>query len=111
MAMSILHRATGAALYAGTILLAWGLLAAAAGPSGFATFKAFIGSWFGLLILFGYTWALVYHLLSGLRHLIWDLGYGFGAQERFALSRLAAIGSVVLTLAIWVVGFAVGGVR
>jgi succinate dehydrogenase / fumarate reductase cytochrome b subunit len=111
MAMSILHRATGFALYAGTILLAWGLLAVASGPTGFATFKAFIGSWFGLLVLFGYTWALVYHLLSGLRHLVWDLGYAFGEVERFNLSRLVAAGSVVLTLLIWIVGFTVGGGR
>lgn len=111
MAMSILHRATGAALYAGTVLLAWWLLAAASGPTGFATFKAFIGSWFGLLVLFGYTWALVYHLLSGIRHLVWDLGYAFGTTERFAISRLVAAGSVLLTLLIWIIGFMVGGGR
>jgi succinate dehydrogenase / fumarate reductase cytochrome b subunit len=111
MAMSILHRATGVALYFGTILLAWWLLAAAAGPSGYATFQSFVGSWIGRLIVFGYTWALIHHLLSGIRHLVWDLGYGFGAEEREWLTKAAVIGSVVLTIVLWVVAFAAGGGR
>ena len=95
MAMSIVHRITGLALYFGTLLLVWWLLATASGPQAYATFQGFIGSWFGRLILFGYTWALIHHLLGGVRHLIWDLGYGFGPNEREWLTRAAVIGSIV----------------
>jgi succinate dehydrogenase / fumarate reductase cytochrome b subunit len=111
MAMSILHRATGAALYAGTILLVWWLLAVASGPTGHAYFQGFIGSWFGRLILFGYTWALIHHLLSGLRHLVWDLGYCYDTIERERLTRAAAYGAIGLTLLVWIVAYAIGGGR
>jgi succinate dehydrogenase / fumarate reductase, cytochrome b subunit len=110
MAMSIVHRITGVALYFGTLLLVWWLLATASGPSAYAMFQSFTGSWFGRLILFGYTFALIHHLLGGLRHLIWDLGYGFGPSEREWLTRAALIGSVSLTIIIWII-FAAGGLR
>jgi succinate dehydrogenase / fumarate reductase cytochrome b subunit len=74
MAMSVVHRITGCALYFGTLLLAWWLLAAATGAKYFDTANAFFGSWFGQLILLGYTWALVHHMLGGIRHFIWDTG-------------------------------------
>src|SRR5690242_621669 len=76
MTMSILHRITGGALYFGTLLLAWWVIAAAAGPAYFETANAVFGSWFGRLVLFGYTWALIHHLLGGLRHFVWDFGAG-----------------------------------
>lgn len=109
MAMSILHRITGCALYVGTLLMAWWLIATASGPNAFATVQGFMGSWFGQLVLFGYTWALMHHLLSGFRHFVWDLGYGFGANEREWLTRAALIGALGLTVVIWVFGYAVGG--
>jgi succinate dehydrogenase / fumarate reductase cytochrome b subunit len=109
--MSIVHRITGVALYVGTLLLVWWLLAAVSGPSAYANFQGFIGSWFGRLILFGYTWALIHHLLSGIRHLVWDLGYGFGPNEREWLTRAALIGSVALTIVIWIIAYAAGGLR
>jgi succinate dehydrogenase / fumarate reductase cytochrome b subunit len=105
MAMSILHRITGAGLYVGTLLMAWWLIAAGSGPNAYATFAAFIGSFFGRLILFGYTWALVHHALGGVRHLIWDTGRGFEAHEREWLSLATAVGSVTLTLLLWVIGY------
>lgn len=111
MAMSVVHRATGMALYAGTLLVAWWLLATASGPGAFATVQGFMGSFIGRLILFGYTWALVHHLLSGLRHFVWDLGYGFGANEREWLTRAALIGGLGLTVILWVIGYALGGGR
>ncbi len=111
MAMSILHRVTGVALYFGTLLLVWWLLAAAAGPSGYATFQGFISSWFGRLVMFGYTWALFHHLMSGIRHFIWDLGYGFGKNEREWLTGAALIGGIVLTVLVWAIAFATGGLR
>ena len=112
MMMSIAHRITGAALYAGSILLAWWLLAAASGPNAYITFQEFIGSIIGRLILFGYTWALIHHALGGIRHLIWDLGYGFGPSEREWLARAGLFGSIALTILVWIIGyFVMGGVQ
>ncbi len=111
MAMSIVHRVTGMALYVGTILLVWWLMAAAAGPSAYATFQDFIGSFIGRLIVFGYTWALIHHLLSGIRHFVWDLGYGFGKNEREWLTWAALIGSISLTILLWIIAFAAGAAR
>ena len=112
MMMSIVHRITGAALYFGTLLLAWWLIAAASGPSAYTAFETFLGSIFGRLILLGYTWALIHHMLGGIRHLIWDLGYGFEPAERELFTVATLIGSIGITLAIWVVGYvAMGGAR
>ncbi|MEL7527323.1 MAG: succinate dehydrogenase, cytochrome b556 subunit [Pseudomonadota bacterium] len=108
MVMSILHRITGAALYFGTILLAWWLIAAAAGPSYFDFVNEIYGSIFGRLILFGFTWALVHHMLGGLRHFIWDMGAGFGKEAREWLAKATIIGSVTLTLILWIIGYMVG---
>ncbi|HEX9905312.1 MAG TPA: succinate dehydrogenase, cytochrome b556 subunit [Propylenella sp.] len=107
MVMSIVHRITGAALYFGMVLLAWWLLAAASGPAAFETANAFFGSWFGRLILFGFTWALIHHLLGGIRHLIWDTGAGYSEPMRNGLAWATLGGSIVLTLLVWIVGYAV----
>jgi succinate dehydrogenase / fumarate reductase cytochrome b subunit len=109
MAMSILHRITGAGLYFGILMVAWWLIAAAAGPNRYADFAAFESSFFGRLLLFGYTWALLHHMLGGLRHLIWDTGHGFAAAEREWLSLATAVGSISLTLILWVLGYLVMG--
>lgn len=111
MTMSIVHRATGIALYSGTLLLAWWLIACAAGPASYATIQAFTGSWIGRLILFGYTWALMHHLLSGVRHFVWDLGYGFKTADREWLTWAALIGGLVLTVLLWVIAFSMGAAR
>ncbi len=105
--MSIAHRLTGAALYFGMPFLAWWLVAAASGPDAFATASGFFGSWFGRLILFGFTWALVHHLLGGVRHLIWDTGAGFDLPTASRLGWATIIGSVGLTLVIWIIGYIV----
>ena len=107
MVMSIVHRITGAALYFGMILLAWWLIAAATGPRAFSTAGALFGSWFGLLILFGFTWALLHHFLGGIRHLIWDTGAGYSHRARNGLAWATLIGSVVLTLLVWAVALIV----
>ncbi|WP_460449666.1 succinate dehydrogenase, cytochrome b556 subunit [Alsobacter sp. SYSU BS001988] len=107
MLMSILHRITGAALYFGTVILVVWLVAAATGRSGFEQVQWFLGSILGRLILFGYTWALIHHLIGGVRHLVWDVGLGFGPEARENMARLNIIGSVVLTILIWVVAYAV----
>src|ERR1700732_4135839 len=104
MMMSIVHRITGAALYVGTLLLAWWLLAAASGPNAYATFQAAASSIVGRVVLLGYTWALVHHMLGGIRHLIWDTGAGFGPAEREWLARANLIGSIVLTIVLWIIG-------
>ncbi len=104
MAMSIAHRLTGAALYVGTILFVWWLLAAATSKS-FDVINGFLGSWFGYLILFGYTWALLHHLIGGVRHLIWDTGRGLGPTEREFFAWVTIVGSVTLTFVIWMLGF------
>ena len=109
MALSIVHRATGIALYVGTLLLAWWLIAAASGPAAYGHLQAFTGSIIGRLIVFGYTWALMHHMLGGIRHLIWDLGHGFSETERDWLSLASAVGSVSLTLLLWVFGYLVMG--
>ncbi|MBN9672825.1 succinate dehydrogenase, cytochrome b556 subunit [Roseibium aggregatum] len=107
MVMSILHRITGAALYFGTVLLAWWLIAAAAGPEYFDFVNGIYGSFLGRLILFGFTWALVHHMLGGLRHFIWDMGAGFGREAREWLAKATIVGSVILTLILWVIGYLV----
>jgi succinate dehydrogenase / fumarate reductase cytochrome b subunit len=112
LVMSGLHRITGFALYFGMVLLAWWLLATANGPNSYATFEWFIGTIIGQIVLLGFTWALVHHMLGGIRHLIWDLLYGFEPAERELLARATIIGSVVITVVLWVVGYlTVGGPR
>ncbi len=112
MMMSIVHRITGAALYVGTLLLVWWLLAVASGPGAYATFQSAAGSVIGRIVLFGYTWALVHHMLGGLRYLIWDTGRGFGAAEREWMVRSNLVGSILLTIILWVVGgYLMGGLR
>jgi succinate dehydrogenase cytochrome b subunit len=112
MMMSIVHRITGGALYFGTVLLVWWLLAAASGPNAYMSFQDVIGSIIGRIVLFGYTWALIHHALGGIRHLIWDLGYGFGPTEREWLARATLFGSIVLTVLLWIVGsLMMGGQR
>jgi succinate dehydrogenase / fumarate reductase, cytochrome b subunit len=107
MVMSIIHRITGGALYVGTILVAWWLIAAATGEVYYDFVSALFGSVLGRIILLGYTWALVHHALGGLRHFMWDFGYGFekGFSTMIAKATLAA--SLALTILIWIVGYAV----
>jgi succinate dehydrogenase / fumarate reductase cytochrome b subunit len=105
MMLSIVHRMTGAALYFGTLLLCWWLIAAAVGPEYFAFVQDFMAGFLGRLILFGYTWALVHHMFGGLRHLIWDTGNGFELPTAEFMARLTIGGSVITTLVIWTAGY------
>ncbi|THD47243.1 MAG: succinate dehydrogenase, cytochrome b556 subunit [Bradyrhizobium sp.] len=107
MAMSIVHRITGVGLYLGVMMLTWFLLAASLDASAFAVFSGFIQSILGRLILLGFTWALFHHLLGGIRHFIWDAGYGLDAPEREWLAQGTLIGGVVLTLIVWAIGYAI----
>jgi succinate dehydrogenase / fumarate reductase, cytochrome b subunit len=108
---SIAHRATGVALSGGTLLLVCWLVAAATGPAAFAGVSGFIGSPIGLLLLFGWSLALFYHLGNGIRHLFWDAGLGFeiATAEKSGYAVIAfAIGATLLA---WIVAFAVMGGR
>jgi succinate dehydrogenase / fumarate reductase cytochrome b subunit len=98
MATSFTHRVTGAGLVAGTLLIAWWLIAVSSGPDFYNPFVTFVSSIFGQVILFGFTWALAYHFCNGIRHLAWDLGYGYEIRTAhwtgilvYALSILIAI--------------------
>lgn len=106
MAMSIFHRITGAGLYLGTLLLAWWLIAAATSASAFVTVTWFMGSIVGRLILFGFTWALFQHMLGGVRHFIWDAGYGMDHPQREYLAKGTLIGGLVLTILVWIAAYA-----
>lgn len=102
--LSILHRASGVALAAGTILLVWWLGAAADGPDAYAGVQGFLGSWVGRILLFGWTVALFYHLCNGLRHLWWDTGRGLELKSVYASGWTVVGATSVLTAISWIVG-------
>jgi succinate dehydrogenase / fumarate reductase, cytochrome b subunit len=107
MAMSIAHRISGVALYGGVLLLAWFLIAASADASSFAAFSDFISSLVGRVALFLVTWALFHHLVGGLRHVLWDAGYGLEAPLRDRMAWATLIGGFALTVLVWIIGLAV----
>ncbi len=109
MVMSIVHRMTGAALYFGSLLLAIWLIAAAMGPEAFDQVNVLFGSLLGRLVLIGYTWALLHHMLGGIRHLIWDTGRGLDIKTADFLCWTSIILSLALTAVIWLVGTGVLG--
>lgn len=110
MTMSILHRATGVALAIGAFAVAWWLVAAAGGSGGFASFQAFAGSLLGRVALFGFSLCLVYHLLNGIRHLLWDVGYGYEIPKLYATGWTVLALTLVVTAAIWFAALRSGGV-
>ena len=107
--LSILHRLTGLALGVGTLLLVWWLAAAAGGPESFDIVQAFNASWLGRILLLGWTFALFYHLCNGIRHLAWDLGWGFELSSAYRSGWAAVAGSGALTVIAWVAGYAARG--
>jgi succinate dehydrogenase / fumarate reductase, cytochrome b subunit len=107
MMMSIMHRITGAALFFGTVLFVWWLFAASHSDGYFNLVQGFWNHWFGRLVLFGFTFALIHHALGGIRHFIWDTGRGFDLVTVENLVRAHLAGSIVLTILLWVVGYGV----
>lgn len=107
MMMSIAHRITGVALYGGTLLLAYWLIALSGDAKGFATASWLLNSVLGQLVLFGFTWALFHHLLGGVRHAIWDAGYGMDDPMREYLAQGTLYGGIALTVLVWVISFIV----
>lgn len=103
MVMSIVHRITGAALYFGTILVAWWLIAAASGPDHFNVANAVFGSIIGRIVLLGYTWALLHHMIGGMRHLIWDTGRGLDKDLTTKMAKVTLAVSLALTILIWAI--------
>ena len=109
MLMSIVHRITGGALYFGTLLVAAWLIAAATSPEWFDCVSWLYGSLLGRLVLFGYTWALLHHLLGGIRHLVWDTGAGLDKQLSTKIAVAMPYVSVALTVLVWIVGYMARG--
>ncbi len=101
MAMSIVQRITGIANYVGTLLLVVWLGAAALGGETFATVSVLFGSWLGQVVLFGYTWSLIHHMLGGLRHFVWDSGRMLDPAGRELIVRIQIAASIALTIIAW----------
>lgn len=101
MVMSILHRITGTALYVGSLLIAWWLFAAATSPHYFEFVNGLFATWPGMVVLAGFSWALIHHALGGLRHFVWDTGAGLDIGTVDLLSWATIVLSVLLTGALW----------
>ena len=99
--LSICHRLSGIGLGAGTLLLAYWLIAVAAGPGPFDYAQGLIGSWLGIILLVFWTFGLSYHLCNGIRHLFWDAGYGYELETVHRSGWLVVLTSVLLTGGMW----------
>ncbi len=99
--LSILHRATGAVLALGTFLVGYWLVAIALGPESYAVAQQLFESWLGKALLAGWSWAALYHLCNGIRHLFWDLGLGFTLKQVYWSGSAVVITSLLLTLLLW----------
>jgi len=103
--LSISHRLTGIGLMVGTLMLTCWLVAAAGGGATYEAIRGFLGSIIGRLLLLGWSFCLFYHLLNGVRHLVWDAGWGFELKEAYATGWAVVAGSGVLTLAAWIAAY------
>ena len=109
MLMSIAHRISGAANAVGFLLLVWWLVAIAAGPEAYAQVSSFLASMLGRLLLLLFSWSLIHHTLGGIRYLIWDTGRGLDKVSIEIFAWATIIGSTVLTVLVWVVGYCLRG--
>lgn len=107
MLASIVNRITGAALYFGTIMVAWWLFSAATSPAYYNWVSGFFSSFIGRLVLFGYTWALLHHMIGGIRHLMWDTGRGFNKHFTTKLAKASWVISIGATILIWIIGYSI----
>lgn len=103
--LSITHRLTGVVLAFAALLLTYWLASAAYGPESFARAQMVMESWFGRLVLFGFTFSLFYHLCNGIRHLGWDLGWGFDLVKLRLTGVLVIIASMALTVLSWMMAY------
>ena len=99
--LSILHRLTGVALAMGLLALSGWFVSLASGEPSYAAAMRLFASPFGLMIMIGWTFAFLYHLLNGVRHLFWDVGLGFERTQRLVSGWFAVLGAVALTLSMW----------
>ena len=99
--LSITHRITGVALAIGLPFLVWFLSEVAFGDLQNSLFSAIMFSWFGILMLVGWTYALAFHLCNGIRHLLWDIGWGFDLETLYKTGWMVIVGSIGLTLVAW----------
>jgi succinate dehydrogenase / fumarate reductase cytochrome b subunit len=99
--LSILHRLTGLALSLGLAALCYWLVSLAGGEESYAQAAKLFASPVGLFVLVAWTFAFLYHLLNGVRHLFWDAGYGFERMQRHASGWFVVAGSMALTLIVW----------
>jgi succinate dehydrogenase / fumarate reductase cytochrome b subunit len=99
--LSILHRGTGVFLALGTPVLVLWLLALAGGAEAYVNFQACFNNWFAQLLVFGWTYALFYHLCNGIRHLFWDVGRGFEIETLYTSGKAVMLISVLMTAVTW----------
>ena len=107
--LSITHRVTGVALTAGTAILVYWLVALASGPETYASAHGVLTSLFGQVILFGFSFALFFHLCNGIRHLFWDVGMGLDVEAADASGRMVILISTLLTIFTWIFAYALSG--
>lgn len=108
MLTSILHRVTGVGLYLGGLIAAAWAVSLAAGPEAYGMFKSLLGSPLGLLVMFGMSLSAFYHLANGIRHLIWDFGYGLAKEEANSSAFVVFGFAIAATIAVWVIAFMTG---
>jgi succinate dehydrogenase / fumarate reductase cytochrome b subunit len=108
MVVSITHRFTGMALYGGALILAGWALALASGEEAFTAYRGLLGSPLGKLVLLGLTFSVFYHLAGGVRHLAWDLGYGFQPRTADTTAIAVIAFAVTATIAVWAVAALAG---
>ncbi len=107
--LSIMHRITGLILGLGSVALVGWLMAAAGGGGYFKCAQLVAGSIPGRILLFGFTLCLVYHLLNGIRHLVWDTGRGLELKQVYRSGWFVVVATFVLTIVIWIVGYGIAG--
>jgi succinate dehydrogenase / fumarate reductase cytochrome b subunit len=103
--LSITHRLTGMGLAGGTLLLAGWLIALASGPQAYAIYAGHIGAWYGQILLLGFSWALLYHLCNGIRHLFWDIGMGLEVDTAYKSGYAVIAVSAALTVVVWLFAY------
>jgi succinate dehydrogenase / fumarate reductase cytochrome b subunit len=108
MFCSILNRATGVALCGGLLILAAWAVALASGPDAYAMVTDLLGSILGKLVLLGLTFSLLFHLAAGMRHLVWDAGYGYQPRVADMTGAASLAFAVVGTAAVWFLAWAMG---
>ena len=99
--LSITHRISGVINLLALILIFFWLIALILGEDNYESFLLTINSFFGKFILIGFTWSMCFHILSGIRHLVWDLGYGFEIKTANISGAVVIISSLVLTIIFW----------